>query len=421
MSRKAIDKAREIFDVKIQFVSLVDAAANKRKFLMAKNKDGTRRFEGSCRIVKADSETHFVTGVVYEPMSEDTQGDYMTAEEIQKAAYWFAKYGNGNDIQHSFERDEHCSVVESWVAKADFSIGNEQIKEGTWLMTVEIQDDDLWEKVQKGEITGFSMGGTASASEEETVLEEKKSLLRKFAEFLGIEKGEVTEFYENESREENLYVAWDALQRALRKWNPEDDRYTYETDESVIRGALEEFSSIVTRILSGSTPLLKAVAEPKETATRGDSPGSTIDTGTTEPVEKGEQETSHNEKEEIDVNKEELTEIVKAAVAEALSQQVEKQADPGNTEPQTTPEAPAQGKDVQKSEEIKTEDMVKQIVSEEIAKAREEQNKELSEMISKSVGEAISELAKANRLPSNLNGEEVRKQAGEEHYLKGIL
>lgn len=69
------------------------------------------------RILKADADSHFVTGIVYEPMVEDTQGNYMTEEEITKAAYWFAKNGNQVDLQHCFKKCDGAEVVESYVAK----------------------------------------------------------------------------------------------------------------------------------------------------------------------------------------------------------------------------------------------------------------------------------------------------------------
>ena len=44
-------------------------------------------------------------------------------------------------------------------------IEGQPIKKGTWLMTMEVSDDDVWDKIEKGEITGFSMGGKGSYSE----------------------------------------------------------------------------------------------------------------------------------------------------------------------------------------------------------------------------------------------------------------
>ena len=154
-----IAKAYAITDAKISFVSLVGKAANKKQFLITKSEDGAANFATFGRILKADADSHFVTGIVYEPMVEDSQGNYMTEEEITKAAYWFAKNGNQVDLQHCFEKCDGAAVVESYVAKCDMEIDGEGIKKGTWLMTMEISDAGVWESIQKGEITGFSMGG----------------------------------------------------------------------------------------------------------------------------------------------------------------------------------------------------------------------------------------------------------------------
>ena len=60
----SLKKAYEIKDAKIQFVSLVDKAANKRKFLIKKEAGGRATFTTYGRIVKADAENHYVTGIV---------------------------------------------------------------------------------------------------------------------------------------------------------------------------------------------------------------------------------------------------------------------------------------------------------------------------------------------------------------------
>ena len=96
-----IAKSYEISDAKIMFVSLVDKAANKHKFLITKSQGNEADFQTYGRILKADS--HYVTGIVYEPMTEDTDGNYMTEEEIEKAAHWYMKNAGDADIQHCFE------------------------------------------------------------------------------------------------------------------------------------------------------------------------------------------------------------------------------------------------------------------------------------------------------------------------------
>ena len=69
-----------------------------------------------------------MTGIVYEPLAEDSQGNFMTEAEITKAAYWFAKNGDKVDLQHSFEPLSGAAVVENWVAKADFAIDGQPVK-----------------------------------------------------------------------------------------------------------------------------------------------------------------------------------------------------------------------------------------------------------------------------------------------------
>ena len=206
-----IAKAYAITDAKISFVSLVDKAANKKQFLITKSEDGAANFATFGRILKADADSHFVTGIVYEPMVEDTQGNYMTEEEITKAAYWFAKNGNQVDLQHCFKKCDGAEVVESYVAKCDMEIEGETIKKGTWLMTMEITDSDVWDSIQKGDITGFSMGGVGVYSEEDVELpvekqEEPKGLFRKLAKAMGfdvVEKGAVKNNFKRRVKEDN--------------------------------------------------------------------------------------------------------------------------------------------------------------------------------------------------------------------------
>lgn len=415
---KKIGKSKEIFDAKIQFVSLVDYAANKRKFLLAKAKDGQNTFNSCGKILQKNSDSHYVTGIVYEPMTADTDDEFMTEEEIQKAAYYYAENFQKVDLQHNFEPCEGCKVVETWVAKADFSLGNEDVKKGTWLMTVKIVDDDLWSAVEKGEITGFSMGGICNVSEEDTDLsattkndatatvtnsdQEKKGLIAKFAEALGfkmVEKGMVSEIYSDQSKENNFWAAENALERSLRHWDSYREKYVYETDEDKIKEALTEFSEIVNNILTGSVSLAKAIEDPDKNK---------------EPV--NDEVKKEDKKEDTEVTKAQVDEIISKAIAKAMA----------------PAEAPApQTEEVEKSEKQTelTPELVEQMVTEAIAKAKEPAQEpeakltaeDVQEMITKAVEAAIEPIRKANHLPSNLNGEEVKKEAEKEHYLHGIL
>lgn len=256
-----IMKTRSISNAQIQFVSLVDKAANKKSFLIAKAEDGKASFSAYGKIVKTDTDSHYVTGIVYEPMTEDSQGDYMTEEEIRKAAHWFAKNGDGIDIQHNFEKFEKAEVVENWIAKADFEIGKEKIKKGTWLMTVEITDPDVWAAVEKGEITGFSMGGTGIYSEDDVDPDslsksEGKSFFKKLAKMFGfevVEKSEVAVRFKQKNKSEEFWNAFYSLWDTLFKRNSLTGDSEIETDSEKIKECLSDFSEIVQGILADDT------------------------------------------------------------------------------------------------------------------------------------------------------------------------
>lgn len=460
--RKGLKKAYEITDAKIQFVSLVDKAANKRQFLIKKEDGGKATFATYGRIVKADAENHYVTGVVYEPMAEDSHGNFMTEAEITKAAYWFAKNGNKVDLQHSFEPLDGASVVESWIAKADFDIDGETIKKGTWLMTVEVADESVWEGIEKGEITGFSMGGLGNYSEEDVELDnvskqetsEKKGLLKQLGKMLGltvVEKGAMAELYEERSKGTLFWNAFNSLEEILYKYDPITGRYLYETDENKVRECLEEFSQIITSILTGGGSVTEAIQTDRPVEKAGkkmsgknretlkgiyESLGAFLrEFDDPEPEETGDPEdTKKADKEEKQVTKQEVEGIVEKAVEAALAKatntaaktpEEEETAEDETKKKETVTEAKKKGGGcVTKSDELTLEGITA-MVEAAITKALEPQHEsvtaeQVQEMITAAVAKAVDPVLKSRGLPTNLGGG-VEKAAGEQHYLHGIL
>ena len=109
-------------------------------------------------IAKFDTAKRIAYGVVYAPNVPDSQGDYMTADEIEKMAHAFLRKGFVNEIDTEHDlKNNGSAVVESFIARK----GDTDFPEGAWVMGVHIPDDDLWAAVEKGEIGGFSMYGKA--------------------------------------------------------------------------------------------------------------------------------------------------------------------------------------------------------------------------------------------------------------------
>lgn len=80
-------------------------------------------------------------------------------------------------------------MVESYIAPSDFEMGDEMIKKGSWVLVTK-DSEAIWNQIQKGEITGYSIAGTADIGkqEREPASDEKGlfSLLKNF-----FSKGEV--------------------------------------------------------------------------------------------------------------------------------------------------------------------------------------------------------------------------------------
>ena len=448
--RTSLRKAYEITDAKIQFVSLVDKAANLRKFLLTKADGGKASFTTYGRIVKADAENHYVTGIVYEPMAEDSHGNYMTEAEITKAAYYFAKNGDKVDLQHSFEPLEGATVVETWIAKADFDIGGEAVKKGTWLMTVEVTDESVWESIEKGDITGFSMGGIGNYSEEDVELDDvtkqdssgKKGLLKQLAEALGlkvVEKGAMAELYEERSKGTLFWNAFNSLEEVLYKYDPITGRWIYEADESRVRESLEEFGTIITSILAGGESITKAIqtARPAGVEKAGkkmsgknketlsgiyESLGAFLkEFDDPEPDDDGTK--TDKDKEDKEVNKAEVQQIVDEAIAKAMAEQSQNTPQEAAT-PATTVTKSEEGQEP--ADAAITPETVAKMVSEAIEKATAPKEEpitiqQVQNMITESVAKALDPLLKSKGLPTNLGSSTGTVEKQEEHYLHGIL
>ena len=446
-----IAKAYAITDAKIGFVSLVDKAANKKTFLITKADDGSAAFTTYSRILKTDTENHFVTGIVYEPMVEDSQGNYMTEAEITKAAHWFMKNGGDVDLQHCFKKCEGAEVVESYIAKCDMEIEGQEVKKGTWVMTMEITDANVWKSIQKGEITGFSMGGAGVYSEEDVDLssveksEEPKGLLKKLAKALGfdvVEKGAVKDYYNREVKETNFRQAWYALDNMLHR-RP-DGGYGLTDDESAIREALTDFNDIVTQVLASDVSIIKAL-QGEDNQKNGKAKPDNREESSGQKKDSEEKKENHIKKAGKSLSSKNLNAIkgIYDTLGNFLSEFDEEE--PGETANST----------VKKEDADMTNEEVQKLVSEEVAKAMEPVTKQVeaiakgndaegsgtetppskqatAESVAKMVGEevakamepvmkALEPVMKSRALPGNLNDEEGTVEKQEEHFLHGIV
>ncbi len=118
------------------------------------------------RIVKQDTPKQVVTLPVLIPGVEDSQGDIMSVDEVEASAWQFAKdYAAGEaelGLDHKgapLSRTE-AAVVESWTEKSDTTYGDVLVPRGTWMVSIHLKNNAVWDSVQSGERSGASIDGT---------------------------------------------------------------------------------------------------------------------------------------------------------------------------------------------------------------------------------------------------------------------
>lgn len=115
-----------------------------------------------CPVRRAEAEQRIVFGIVYEPNVPDAYGTWASAEEIAKWAHlWLARFQNNTDGHTRFVNDK-VEIYESYIAPVDFKIGGRSITKGTWLLMMHVRDDEMWDSIKRGDLTGFSIGAYAS-------------------------------------------------------------------------------------------------------------------------------------------------------------------------------------------------------------------------------------------------------------------
>lgn len=159
------EKKRFLKSVNVNFISLVDKAANQKTIIFKSADPSKNTYQKIVQLKKVDEDQHMVYGIVYSPNQPDTDGDFTTAEVIKQMAYDFMKNRNTTNIdkQHDFNADEGF-VAESWLTKSGDPIFTLE-PEGSWAVGIKVIKEDTWTKVKSGEITGLSMAGLAVVEE----------------------------------------------------------------------------------------------------------------------------------------------------------------------------------------------------------------------------------------------------------------
>jgi hypothetical protein len=179
--RQKMGRRRKLKNLKVEFVSFVDKAANKRTFYLTKSAEESKvepNVELDVKLIfKADDEERKVYGIVYVPNEVDAQGDWIEDKALEKAAHNFMLDYQKMDTMHNMEEGAG-KILESYIAPVDFDINGEHISKGTWVL-VSQPNENVWNQIKRGELTGYSLFGTAEVEyEKPSFLDLLKSMLK---------------------------------------------------------------------------------------------------------------------------------------------------------------------------------------------------------------------------------------------------
>lgn len=131
---------------------------------VAKEDASSSRWERTVPIFKAGGdEQRYILGEVLIPGETDSQGDIYDEDTVRQAAHEFMRgFMRGKlGLQHEGRLTSEVDLLESYIAPIDMEIEGRYVKRGTWLMAWRVNDDQMWDDVKSGRLTGFSIGGEA--------------------------------------------------------------------------------------------------------------------------------------------------------------------------------------------------------------------------------------------------------------------
>ena len=186
-----IDEKDELSGV--DAISVVATPAIESNFVALKSEE--------IKLAEVSNEKRILMGAVlipekpiYRRNGEDEYYIYFSKDTVNKASQLFFK--NGNQNNWTLEHDKSIkglTVVESWIVedtqKDKSAIYNLSVPVGTWMASVKVDDDNIWnEFVKSGKVKGFSLEGyfadkletKKELSKQPSVIEQIKNLITEY-------------------------------------------------------------------------------------------------------------------------------------------------------------------------------------------------------------------------------------------------
>ena len=181
-----IDETKE--EMGINAVSVVESPAIEENFIALQKHE--------VELKEVDTEKRILMGAALIPNKQIYRKNkdkefyiYFSEDTVRKASELFLMRSNQNNATYEHERKmlEGMSVVESWIIedeKLDKSVKyGFNLPKGTWMISMKVNNDEVWKKVKDGEVKGFSIEGyfvdkyDMSSHEEQVLIEKIKELI----------------------------------------------------------------------------------------------------------------------------------------------------------------------------------------------------------------------------------------------------
>ena len=147
----------------IDAVSVVESPAIESDFIALKKHE--------IELKEVDAEKRILMGAALIPNKQIYRKNdkneeyyiYFSEETVRKASELFFMNSNQNNatLEHKQKLDG-MSVVESWIVEGahDKSMNyGFNFPKGTWVISMKVNNDEIWDKVKLGEVKGFSIEG----------------------------------------------------------------------------------------------------------------------------------------------------------------------------------------------------------------------------------------------------------------------
>jgi hypothetical protein len=226
----------------INAVSVVESPAIEENFIALKKHE--------VELKEVDAEKRILMGAALVPNKQIYRRNkdkefyiYFSEDTVRKASQLFLIRANQNNatLEHEKKMLEGMSVVETWIIeneKMDKSrLYNFNLPKGTWMISMKVNNDEIWKKVKDGEVKGFSIEGhfvdqyemSLQQNEEERLIKAIRDLILK------AEQEELEEGVAHYTKDGKLYTGpthKDASGRLMTgAVHTKDSEYLYHKDE----------------------------------------------------------------------------------------------------------------------------------------------------------------------------------------------